>query len=233
MDLYKIEMMKIRMSTYLWALAGITVSLAAMGVSFLFLGVSAPQEEMPFTDWNGLYALSTALSVGFFGIFSAVFASKIIVGEYCGKRVVLLFSYPVLRKKIFSVKSRIVFGVTAVFAFTGNVSVITVMYFTAKIFGISPKGAAGYFIVSVLVSSILAGVLSLEIGMISAAVGWKKRSAVAALISALIIMCFVPNLIAGFPKYIAAEMAVICLLFGAAALVAYRMMADGIERMEV
>ena len=44
MNLFKIEMMKIRLSSYLWAVFGIFISLQAMGILFLFLGIYTPQE---------------------------------------------------------------------------------------------------------------------------------------------------------------------------------------------
>ena len=42
MNLFKIEMMKIRLSSYLWAVFGIFISLQAMGILFLFLGQGIP-----------------------------------------------------------------------------------------------------------------------------------------------------------------------------------------------
>ena len=35
MNLYKLELMKIRLSTYLWAILGIFASLLALGILFL------------------------------------------------------------------------------------------------------------------------------------------------------------------------------------------------------
>ena len=37
MNLYKLELMKIKLSTYLWAIFGIFTSLLALGILFLFI----------------------------------------------------------------------------------------------------------------------------------------------------------------------------------------------------
>lgn len=242
MSLYRLERMKIRLSTYRWAVLGIFASLLAMGILCLFLGVGGPEvsmhingveEDMLFTSWNGLSALSTALNVACFGIFSAVFAAKIIVDEFCGKRAILLLTYPVSRRKILHVKCMFVICLTTVSAFAGNVLVMGSLYIVARIFGITPDPAGGHFVISVLLSSLMSGILSSEIGVIAAAVGWKKRSVMATIIFSLIIVCFVPNLIAGLPGGIVWVMLVMGALFGAAAGLAHHFLANGIEEMEV
>ena len=68
MNLFKLELLKIKLSTYLWAIAGIFASLLALGVLFLIIfqfemGASGTfDEEDLFANWEGLLALTTALS---------------------------------------------------------------------------------------------------------------------------------------------------------------------------
>ncbi len=242
MNLYRLEKMKIRLSTYRRAVLGIFVSLLAMGVLCLFLGGGGPEvsmhingveEDMLFTSWGGLFAVSTALTVACFGIFSAVFAAKIIVEEFCGKKAVLLFTYPVSRRKILHLKSMFVICVTTVSAFVSNMAVMGSLYIVSRIFGITPEPAGGHFVISVLLASLMSGILSSEIGVIAAAVGWKKRSVMTTIICSLIIVCFVPNLIAGLPGGIVWVMFVMGGLFGVAANFMHHFLANGIEEMEV
>lgn len=232
MSLYKIEIMKIRLSAYLWAMLGIFVSLLALGILFLFLG-NSPEEDIIFRSWNGLVALLTAITCACFGIFSAVMAAKIIVDEYCGKNAAILFNYPVSRKKILNIKCGIVCGVTIISAFASNISVIGILYIIAKIFGIAPGRAEGHFMISVLLSGFFTGILSSAIGMIAAVVGWKKRSIMAAMICSLVLVCFVPNLIAGFSNNIVLGMFIIGAVLVLFAGIMYHILANGIERMEI
>ena len=114
MNLFKLELLKIKLSTYLWAIAGIFASLLALGVLFLIIfqfemGASGTfDEENLFANWEGLLALTTALSFACFSIFSAVIAAKVIINEYCEKNAVILLSYPINRKSILKTKCIIV-----------------------------------------------------------------------------------------------------------------------------
>lgn len=242
MGLYKIERMKIRLSTYRWAISGIFVTLLALGIMYLFLGVSGPEislsvngekEDMLFTSWDGLFALSTGMTVGFFGVFSAILAAKIIVEEYCGRKAVLLFTYPVSRQKLLAVKCAIVQCISTVAALASNVLVTGGMCIVARIFGITPEAAEGLFAIKVLLCSLFSGILSSEIGMIAAVIGWKKRSVMTTVISALVIVCFVPNLIANSLAAIMWVMLFLSVILGLAVMAMYRILANGIEKMEV
>ena len=67
MNLCRLELMKIRISTYLWAISGIFVSLLSIGILFLFIyrvegGIGTSEEAELFANWNGLLALTTALA---------------------------------------------------------------------------------------------------------------------------------------------------------------------------
>ncbi len=73
MNLYKLELMKIKLSTYLWAIFGIFMSLLALGILFLFIfqietGRSGTSEEELFSNWYGLLALTTTLSFSLFSV---------------------------------------------------------------------------------------------------------------------------------------------------------------------
>lgn len=231
MNLYKIEKMKIRMSTYLWAVLAVFAGLAALAVLCLFLGEVTPGEAELFTEWNGLLALSAAMDYACFSIFAAVLGAKVIVEEYCSRRAVLLCAYPVSRRSIFDTKCLILAGFTMGAACLCNLAVDGLLFVTAKLFGMTP--AAGGGIGMVMIASVLAGVMAAAVGMISVVVGWRKRSVSAAILCSLIFVCLVPNLIASFCDQMVWVMLGLSLLFSAAANGVLRNMAKGIEQMEV
>ena len=233
MSLYKIEMNKIQLSAYLWAAAGIFACVLGIGLLFLFLGAYGGEEDALFTSWNRLYALLTAITFACFSIFSAVAAARVIVDEYCEKNAVILLTYPLERKKILNTKCLIVLCLTAVSGYASNVAVMGILYITAGIFGIMPEQPGKYFLISLLLSSALAGILAFEMGIISGAAGWKRRSTITAVVCSVILMCFVPNLIAGLGKHMVWGMLLLVMVFGLAAEIMYQMLAKGIERMEI
>lgn len=241
MDLCKLELMKIRLSTYLWAAAGVLVSLVMLGILFLFLlqietasgGIPIPEEVDLFGSWSGLISLTSALTFAFFSVFAAVVAGKVIVSEYCGRNAVVLFCYPVGRKKILYAKSVIVCGITYFFAFFSNVLAAGFMYVTAHVFGIMPQMDMANFPLAVVLSGILTGISATAVGMICAVIGWQKKSVSASIVCSIIIVCCVTNFIAMTPAYFLVRltsMSVICL--GIAAFM-YHILENGIIDMEV
>ncbi|MDE7206140.1 MAG: ABC transporter permease, partial [Lachnospiraceae bacterium] len=207
MNFYQLELMKIRLSTYLWAILGIFASLLALGILFLFIfqtetatGEIAEDAEL-FANWNGLFALTTALAFACFSILSAVIAAKVIVNEYCSKNAVILLSYPVSRKTILQTKCRIVCGITTFSAAVSNVLVIGMMYITAQVFKTVPQMNTDHFALTVLLSSILMGIASSALGVIATVIGMNKRSKTAPIISALLIVCVVTNTITISPNH--------------------------------
>lgn len=241
MNLCRLELMKIKLSTYLWAILGIFFSMLALGVCFLFIyqiesGASGAPEDTElemFANWNGLLALTTALAFSCYSVMSTVIAAKVVVSEYCGANAVVLLSYPVNRKEILRAKCLVVSGVTTVFTFISNTLVLGMMYISANIFGVKPHMHTGNFLFTVLISGFLTGILSSAVGIISTAVGWKKRSAVAAIVCSLVIVCAFANCITISPRNIVWVMLAISMVFAIIAAFVYHVLANGIEKMEV
>ncbi|MBD5538030.1 MAG: hypothetical protein HDQ99_20730 [Lachnospiraceae bacterium] len=239
MNLYILEMKKIRFSTYLWAILGIFVSLLTLGILFLFIfhiekGQSGiPEEVELFANWNGLLALTTALAFVCFSVLSAVIAAKVVVSEYCGRNAVILLSYPVERKALLETKCLLVCGITTISAFISNIFVVGIMYVTSHIFGIVPQMNTQHFVLTALISSILMGISSSAVGIISTAVGCKKRSVIATIVCSLIIVCVLTNFITVSPRNIIWVMLAISTVFVVIANVIYHILANRIEKMEV
>lgn len=239
MNLYRLELMKIRLSTYLWAVAGIFLSLLALGILFLFIyqieaGESGISEEAElFANWNGLLSLTTALAFACFSILSAVIAAKVIIDEYCGRNAVILLSYPIERNAILRVKCLTVCGITTISALISNILVVGMMYVTAHIFGIVPQMNTEHFIFTVFLSSMLMGLLSSAVGIISTAFGWKKHSMVVTIVCAVIIVCVVTNIITVSPGNIIWVMLAMNAVFAVIADFIYHILANGIKKMEV
>ena len=239
MNLYRLELRKIRLSTYLGAASGIFVSLLALGILFLFIfqmeagGSGTAEEAELFANWNGLLALTTALAFSCFSVFAASIAAKVIISEYCGRNAVILLTYPVDRKAILRIKCMIICGMTTVFAFISNMLVVGIMYVTAHIFGIAPQMNAGHFVLTVVLSSILMGISASAAGIISTAFGWKKRSIIATIVCSLIIVCVAANFITVSPGHINWIMLAMGTVFVVIADFIYHALAKVIEKMEV
>ena len=239
MNLARLELMKIRLSTYLWAILGIFVSLLSLVILFLIIfqieagGSGTSEEAELFANWNGLLALTTALAFACFSILAAVIAAKVIISEYCGRNAVILLSYPVNRKAMLGTKCLVVSVITTVSAFISNTLVIGIMYISAHIFGIMPQMDTEHFFFTVLFSGFFMGILSSAVGMIATGFGWKKRSVVATIVCSLLIVCVLVNCITISPSNIIWVMLAISVVFVIIANFVYHVLANGIEKMEV
>ncbi len=107
------------------------------------------------------------------------------------------------------------------------------IYLVSGIFGITPKLTGEHFVLLVLFSSLLVGLLAFEAALICAWTGFKKRSVITTILCSLILVCFLPNLMAGLPKGIAWVMVILSALLGLAAFILYHLLAKEIERMEI
>lgn len=234
MDLYRLELMKLKKSVWAWTIAGVCTGLFVLGILFLFIfQAEGIVEERQFSDWSGLLALTTAVAFACFCILAAAIAAKMIIGEYCDKNAVVLLSYPVERKAVLRTKCLLLCGITTVAASISNMVVIGLMYVTAYLFGIMPQMDTGHFAPAVLSSGILMGISASAVGVISAVIGWKKRSVTATIVCSLLIVCTITNLIAASPKYIVYIMLVMSACLAAVSGFLYRMLEKGIEKMEV
>lgn len=237
MNLYKLEMMKIRITTYLKAAFIICAALWCLGILFLFLilleSPADPEIAELFSHWNGLLALISALTYSTYSVFAACLASKIIIGEYFGKNASVLLALPIQRKLIFRKKCLIICAITIASAFFCNITTMGMMYMTSKLFHIAPKLLTGYFVPTVFLSGVLTGIPASALGIISTLAGWQKRSQTAAMIASLIIVCFTTNWIALAPCYIIPIMLLMSIISVAIALMSYHILTKKLEYLEV
>lgn len=235
---YQLEKQKLRPAPYRWGVLGIYLSIQFMGIFFLFI----PRlEELPpgqvgdvmFSTWSGLLGLTTALCFSCFSIFAAILAAKLVVGEYCGNGAGVLLSYPVARRRILRAKCAVCCTMTLSAAALCNGMTMGDMYLVSRLFQTPPQVDITCFPLVVVLVSLLAGVLSAVAGLLAAVVGWKKRSPVAAVVGALLLVCCTANGIPSAPRHILWVMLGMACVFLLAATLLYRVLVRGIEGMEV
>ena len=114
--LIRLELKKNKLNTYI--IAGTIITIIMLG--FLFLFAYAPliepndKDMAIFSGYNNLIPLFGVFSMAVFCVMSSVMYSKFIIEDYSGKRPILLFSYPVSRKKIILSKLGVVSGLSVI-----------------------------------------------------------------------------------------------------------------------
>jgi len=113
--------------------------------------------------------------------------AKLVIAEYSGKRVALLFSYPISRKKIFTAKVLIVsFIVLTSMLLCMSISIL-VFAATESIAPIVSDTMTNNLFMKTLRMTFESSVAIIAIGLLSMGIGFLKRSVSITLISAFVL----------------------------------------------
>lgn len=192
--LIKLEMKKNNVSTYRRSILIIGLSMVCMLFLFAFIpsldGGSDPDMEL-FSRYGAIDNLICIIEMCTFAIFAAAMYSRFLIEEYAGKRVYLLFIYPINRKKIFYAKIILVtlFSTGAMFILN---LIMFGLFYGIEVFTniVNDELSLSAMLHTLLVStifSIMAGI----IGMISARIGFGKKSTNAPIIASVIIVVLI------------------------------------------
>jgi ABC-type transport system involved in multi-copper enzyme maturation permease subunit len=141
-------------------------------MSFIDNKINTPQD---LDTYKSVIWMINVLTTDVFLIFSAAITAKIIIGEYRNRTILVMFSYPISRKKIMLSKLFLIVIFTMVCIFVSNIACILYTIILDSIVNV----VAGYFSIyyiynaslSFLGFTIMGGILSLmpfTVGM------WKK-----------------------------------------------------------
>ncbi|MEC2075826.1 ABC transporter permease [Metabacillus fastidiosus] len=194
----KLELRRNNIRTYV--IASIVIAVVMLG--FLYLFAYAPKLEPNdkdleiFLGYNNLIPLFGVLNMAAFCVLSAVMYSKFIIEDYSGKRPILLFSYPISRKKILFSKLSVV-SIFTIF------SMIMSNFIIFLIFGITEQSmnlASEEFTVAIMLQAIkitvVMAIIAASIGIIAMSIGFIKKSVPTTIVSAVLLASLMCNIVA-------------------------------------
>ena len=212
--LIRLELRRTNFRTYV--ISALIIAVIMLG--FLYLFAYAPMLETNdadmkiFSGYENLIPLYGVLNMTVFCVLAAVIYSKLIIEEYSGKRPILLFSYPINRKKIMLSKLCIVFVFTVIAMFISNFlcfSKFSIFYKVFHfflifiIFGVSEKFlhlVSGDFTYSIMFQAIettlIMSLSAASIGIIAVGIGFIKKSVPTTIVSAVLIASLMCNIVA-------------------------------------
>lgn len=97
--LIKLEMQRINLRNSL--MTSFILGIVVLIFTYFVANVAQIEHETEFMNYGNILRFSCVIGIILFGILSAVMSNELVIKEYSGKRLALLFSYPVNRKKIF------------------------------------------------------------------------------------------------------------------------------------
>ncbi len=217
-------------------IAVLIITIIMLGLIYFFAAIPKidPNESdlELFTSYTFLIGFNHIISMAIFSILSAVLASKFIVEEYASKKAILLFSYPTSRRKILDVKMFVVFAYTVCCMVISNVAILIVFLITESIVTLCPDRVTISMIIKSILLLLCYSMMSGFLGIISLWIGFYKRSIVATIIAAcimVVLMCQIMAISISFTPILIGIFAVVCII----ALLGRRSLCLQIEKMEV
>jgi ABC-type transport system involved in multi-copper enzyme maturation permease subunit len=206
--LIKLELEKNNIRTYLLAVLGITA--AMIGFLYFFAEIPNIDPNAPETAEFGTYLdvilIVSVLSMASFCILSAVMFSRFVIDEYNGKRAILLFSYPVNRKKVLSAKLIFVCVFIFISFLISNTVVFALFNLTEYFAPIVKEGVLSDAIRQAALLILVEAFLAVAIGVIALFLGFLRKSVPTAIVTAVVLCSPVSNF--SNPALMAVAMAV-------------------------
>lgn len=197
LKLIKLELRKNNIRTYV--IASIIIAVVMLG--FLYLFAYAPKLEPNdkdmevFLGYNNLIPLFGVLNMAAFCVLSAVMYSKFIIEDYSGKRPILLFSYPVSRKRILFTKLSVVCIFTILSMLISNLVIFLIFGITERFMHL----VSGIFTASIMLqaikTTIVMAFIAASIGIIAVGIGFIKKSVPTTIVSAVLIASLMCNIV--------------------------------------
>lgn len=195
--LIRLELKKNKLNTYI--MGGIIITIIMLG--FLFLFAYAPLIEPSdkdmeiFSGYNNLIPLFGVFSMAVFCVMSSVMYSKFVIEDYSGKRPILLFSYPVSRKKIILSKLSVVSGVTIISMIVSNLLVFMTFGITENFIHLVGKDFTLFIMLKVVENTLIMSLIAASIGIVAVGIGFIKKSIPTTIVSAVLIVSLMCNIV--------------------------------------
>ncbi|MCI8902582.1 MAG: ABC transporter permease subunit [Lachnospiraceae bacterium] len=232
--LIKFELKRNRLKTYHIAVVIITVVI----LSFLYLLAAIPQIDAAdsdtemFMSYDFIIGLGNIISMAVFSIMSSVMASKFIVDEYTGKKAILLFCYPVDRKKILDAKIIIVLFYTAISMLVCNGIATTVFLSTESLFPLCQDSIDIMLIWNCIFSVLCYSLMSALVSLAAVWLGFMKKSIIVTITSACVIVSILCQII-GMTLFIRPVITAILAVILMIAIAVWINLHSQVEKMEV
>jgi ABC-type transport system involved in multi-copper enzyme maturation permease subunit len=195
LKLIKLELQRINLRPYL--ISSTISGVVLLAFTYFIAYVAQVEQEVQFMTYGNIFLFTGAISILFFGVLSATMYEKLIIKEYSGKRLALLFSYPVGRKKAFSAKILIVFLFVMLSMMLCTILPIFIFAATESFNPIVSDTMTSDILIKAVGTMVVSLVAVNAIGLLAMRIGFIKKSVSATLISAFILSGIYGNIAIG------------------------------------
>jgi ABC-type transport system involved in multi-copper enzyme maturation permease subunit len=131
--------------------------------------------------------LVSSLGMACYCVLGAIMFARFAVEEYKGKRVILLFSYPVSRVNVLLTKAIVVCGFVFVFSLLTNLIIFGFFNVSEYFSPLVHEGDLSFMLADTMLLSVVNGFLSIAVSLIALAAGIWRKSVAVTIVTAVII----------------------------------------------
>ncbi|AIK39910.1 ABC-2 transporter family protein [Bacillus pseudomycoides] len=186
LQLIKLEIKKSKLG---WYIKGAIIANIVMVAMLFFVSyVSQIEGDVELGNPQGILLMASAMVRGTFIVFAGVLIAKLVIEEYKNKTILLMFSYPINRKKIIASKLVITAILTFITILLSNIFIVGVFFTVNSYILVIPNTITideliqeGIKVVPFAVTAAGAGLIPLYFGM-------RKYSVPTTIVSSLIVV---------------------------------------------
>ncbi|HDR3885727.1 TPA: ABC transporter permease [Bacillus cereus] len=189
--LMKLELKKFKLGWYVKraVIANIIILALLIFVSF----VAQIEGDSEIRDPQIILSMASALVRATFIIFGGVLIAKLIIDEYKNKTILLMFSYPINRKKMMVSKLAITATLTFITVIVSNILVVGIFFGIDSYFSILPNSFTVDQLIQEGIKLIPLAIATAGISLIPLYFGMRKRSVPATIVSSIIVVLIAIN----------------------------------------
>ncbi|CAM4335239.1 ABC transporter permease [Paenibacillus tarimensis] len=191
--LMKLEIKKNKMNNY--TVASLVATLGLVAFIYFIAYVAQVENEPDFQNYANIFLFVGIVSMIVFSILSAVMYSRFVIEEYTGKRMLLLFSYPVNRQKVLLAKMALVIGFTTFAMALSNIPPLVIFSITESISPIVNDTLSSELLLSIVKTIFVLSITVNGISLIAMRIGFMKRSVPATIVTAFLLCAVVGNIV--------------------------------------
>ncbi|EJV80178.1 ABC transporter permease [Bacillus cereus] len=189
--LMKLELRKFKLGSYVKRAVIANIVILAL---LIFVSIVAQIEGDPkIRDPQIILSMASTLVRATFIIFGGVLIAKLIIDEYKSKTILLMFSYPINRKKMMASKLAITATLTFITVILSNILVVGIFFGIDSYFSILPNSFTVDQLIQEGIKLIPLAIATAGISLIPLYFGMRKRSVPATIVSSIIVVLIAMN----------------------------------------
>lgn len=186
LQLIKLEMKKCKLG---WYMKGAIIANIVMVAMLFFVSyVSQIEGDVELGNPQGILLMASAMVRGTFIVFAGVLIAKLVIEEYKNKTILLMFSYPISRKKIIASKLLITAILTFITVLLSNIFIVSVFFTLNSFMLVIPNTITIGELIQESIKAIPFAVAAAGAGLIPLYFGMRKYSVPTTIVSSLIVV---------------------------------------------